>query len=603
MEGEMPFYSYMSQIPVKVRASAFPVRPLLAAALGALAAATPAAAAPAPPLSLAPCKVAGIEREVKCGRFEVYEDRAKAAGRKISLRVVVVPATGPGHEPDPVFVFEGGPGESAVESAPGEAQAGAELNRKRDFVMVDVRGTGDSNGLRCEALRGHKGVLGYMESFLPVDGVRACRQELAGRADLTLYTTTLAVDDVDDVRAALGYDRINIEGGSYGTFAALNYMRRHPEHVRTAVLQGIVPPDTRMPLSFARYAQTALDQVIAACARDTACHAAFPDTAGDVRDVLARLEKHPVDVVVKDSETGKPVTVTLGRSAAAQTIRYMLYVPITAAQISLQAHMAAQGDFSRLAETAYMFGSFVTSMSDGFYLSVTCAEDLPLFTLGAAEEAARGTFLGDFRARVQKAACAEWPQGKTPAGFTDPVRSEAPTLLMSGERDPVTPSSSGDLAARTLPHSKHIVVPGGGHGYDGEKGLECLDRIATAFVERGSEKDLDTSCVAKIEPVPFALRDDRAAEVALTPAELDRFAGVYAGPHGDELTVRREGANLQLATGQGNAVLLTAIGPARFRVEGAPPGFFVEFQSEGAAVTALRMEQGPNDVETLKRKP
>jgi hypothetical protein len=174
---------------------------------------------------------------------------------------------------------------------------------------------------------------------------------------------------------------------------------------------------------------------------------------------------------------------------------------------------------------------------------------------------------------------------------------------MSGERDPVTPASSGDLAAGSLPHSKHIVVPGGGHGYDGEKGLECLDRIAIAFVERGSEKDLDTSCVAGIQPAPFALRDDRAAEVALSPAELDRFAGVYAGANGHELTVRREGANLRLATGEGNAVLLTAIGPARFRIEGAPPGFFLEFLSDGGAVTGLRMEQGPNDVETMKRKP
>ena len=597
----MPFKRYMARPTAKSRASISLVLPLVVTALGRVAAANPAAQGS--PLSLAPCKVPGIEREVRCGRFDVYEDRAKAAGRKVSLRVVVLPATGPAREPDPIFIFEGGPGESAVENASGEAAAGAELNRKRDFVLVDVRGTGESNGLKCEALRGHQGVLGYLESFLPVAGVRACRRELEGRADLTLYTTTLAVDDVDDVRAALGYDRINIEGGSYGTFAALNYMRRHSEHVRTAVLQGIVPPDTRMPLHFARFAQTALDQVIAACAREASCHAAFPDTAGEIRDVLARLEKHPVEVVIKDSETGKPVTVTLGRSAAAQTIRYMLYMSITAAQIPLQAHLAAGGDFSRLAEMAYLFGNLVTSMSDGFYLSVTCAEDLPLFALPDAEEAARGTFLGNFRSRVQKAACAEWPQGRTPAGFTEPVRSDVPTLLMSGERDPVTPASSGDLAARTLPHSKHIVVPGGGHGYDGEKGLECLDRIAAAFVERGSEKDLDTSCVAAIQPVPFALRDDRGAEVALTTAELDRFAGVYAGANGRELTVRREGTSLRLVMGEDRAALLTAIGPARFRVEGAPPGFFVEFQSEGAAVTGLRMEQGPNDIETMKRKP
>ena len=589
---------------MKIRASIFSAAvPLLMASPSITAAAASTPAENAPRLSLTPCKVAGIEREVRCGRFEVYEDRAKHAGRKISLRVVVVPSTGPEHAADPVFIFEGGPGASAVESAAGEAAGGAEGNRKRDIVLVDVRGTGDSNGLQCKALQGREGVLGYLESFLPVEGVRACRKELEPKADLKLYTTALSVDDVDDVRAALGYDRINVQGGSYGTFAALNYMRRHPEHVRTAVLEGIVPPDTRLPLSFARDAQTALDKVIEACGRDSACHAAFPDTAGEIGRLLARLDGHPAEVTVKDSKTGQPLKFELGRSAAAQTIRYMLYLPITAAQIPLQVHLASQGDFARLAESAYFFGNFVTGMSDGFYLSVTCSEDVPLFTPAEAAEAARGTFLGDFRARAQKAACAEWPRGETPAGFTEPVRSETPTLLISGERDPVTPAAWAEKVARTLPHSKSVVVPGGGHGYDGEKNLECLDRIALAFVERGTEKGLDTSCVAGIEPVPFALRDDRAAEVEVPAAELDRFAGTYVGSDGRELVVKRQDANLQVVLGEGDSFILTAIGPARFRIEGAPPGFFIEFQREGDRVAAMQLEQGANDRQTLKRKP
>jgi pimeloyl-ACP methyl ester carboxylesterase len=518
---------------VKIRASILSASAWLLT-VGAWAlpgAATPSSAAQGPPshLALAPCRLPGVKRKVRCGRFEVYEDRARHAGRKISLSVVVLPSIGPGREPDPVFVFEGGPGESAVESAAGEAAGNADINRKRDIVLVDVRGTGDSNGLQCKALQGHEGVLGFLESFLPVEGVRACRRDLEPRADLKLYTTTAAVDDVDDVRAALGYDRVNLQGGSYGTFAALNYMRRHPGHVRTAVLVGVVPPDTRMPLYFARDAQTALDQVIAACARDSSCHTAFPDPAGEMGRLLARLEAQPAEVTIKDPKTGQPLKIVLGRSAAAQTIRYMLYLPITAAQIPLQVHMAAQGDFARLAETAYFWGNLAASMAHGFFLSVTCAEDVPLFTPAGAEDAAKGTFLGDFRARVQKAACAEWPRGETPAGFTQPVRSEAPTLLISGERDPVTPAAWAERAARSLPRSKLLVVPGGGHGFDGEKGVDCLDRLATKFVERGTERDLDTSCVARVQPVPFALRDDRAAEVELPTGDLDRFAGTYAG--------------------------------------------------------------------------
>jgi len=574
--------------------------------LAAVALAAPLSAAPpaAPRISLTPCKVQGIGREVRCGRMEVWEDRARRSGRKIPLRIVVVPATGPERAPDPLFAFAGGPGESAVESAAGAAGGNAEVNRKRDIVLVDVRGTGESNGLQCPSLKGHQGVLGFLESFLPAAGVRECRKLLEPRADLALYTTANAVDDVDDVRAALGYDRINLEGGSYGTFAALVYMRRHPQHVRTAVLESVVPPGTRAPLDFARDAQKALDQVLAACGRDSGCRAAFPDARGEVDRLLTRLAAKPAEVTIEDPKTGEPLEIVFGRSAAAQTIRYMLYLPTMAAQIPLHVHLASQGDYSRLAEGAYFFGNLAASLSDGFFLSVTCAEDVAFYTEAEAQEAARGTFLGDFRARVQKAACAEWPRGVVTADFNAPVRSDAPTLLLSGERDPVTPASDAERAAQCLPHARRVVIPGAGHDYGGEKGAEeCLSRISTALIETGTEKGLDTSCVSAIEPVPFALKDDRMPELKLPEAELDRFVGTYAGPDGREIVVRRRRAALQLVLGEGDESRLAAVSPVRFRVEGAPAGFFVEFQREGDRVVGMQIEEGPAERFTLKKKP
>jgi len=591
-----------------------PHTPKLRAVLGALcvasglagAALAAAASTPPPPsaagLALTPCKLPGLEHEVRCGRFEVFEDRAAAKGRKIGLRVAVLPATGPDRAPDPLFFFEGGPGGSAVADAADLAHKWAAINRKRDIVLIDVRGTGDSNGLQCKALQGHAGVLGFLDSFLPVPGVRACRAELEPRANLALYTTANAVDDVDDVRAALGYDRINISGASYGTFFALNYLRRHGQHVRTAMLDGVVPPNMRMPLYFAKDAQLALDQVLDDCAKDAGCHAAFPEVRAELERVLDRLGKTPAQIEVKDPKTGQPLPVTLSRSAVAQSLRYMLYLPVTAAQIPLQIHLAAQGDLGPIAATAYLFGNMMTDMSDGFYLSVTCAEDLPYYTDAEGEQAARGTYLGDFRSRTQKAACAEWPRGTVPADFAEPVRSDVPTLLLSGERDPVTPAYWADQAARTLPHSIHLVAKGGGHDLGGLKGAECLDQVFTAFLDRGKVEGLDTSCVAKIEPVPFALKDDRVAAVKLAADELDRFAGDYSGSAGMELTVRREGDVLQVLFGPDQARALTPVSPTRFKIEGAPPGFFIEFQVEAGKVTGMVIEQGPNERDVLKRK-
>ena len=583
------------------------LRPALFALLLALPAPLAAARAtdaPAPPrLALEPCHLPGLEREIRCGRFEVFEDRAAARGRKIALRVVVLPSTGAERAADAVFYFEGGPGASAVADAAGLATEWAEINRRRDVVLVDVRGTGESNGLQCKALQGHAGALAALESFLPVAGVRACRQDLEPRANLALYTTEHAVDDVDDVRAALGYDRINVAGGSYGSLFALTYLRRHGEHVRTAMLEGVVPPGARLPLHFARDAQRALDQLLAACARDAACHAAFPDTAGELDRLLARLAAEPATVQVQDPRSGQPVSLALTRNAVVQTIRYMLYMPLTAAQIPLQVHLAAQGDLAPLAATAYLFGAWMTDMSDGYFLSVTCTEDVPFFTLEEAEVEGRGTFLGPMRVQAQKAACAEWPHGRVPAGFAEPVRSEVPTLLLSGERDPVTPAADAVAAARTLPRSLHLIVPGGGHSLEGLKGVECIDRIYHEFLERGRLEGLDTSCVAAIEPLPFVLRDERAAAVALSTAELDRFVGTYVGPEGHELPVRRAGDVLQLFAREGEPFALEPVGPARFRIVGLPAGFFVEFQLAGEKVTGAVLEQGPNAREILTRKP
>lgn len=551
-------------------------------------------------LQLAPCKVPGIEREVRCGTFEVYENRATATGRKIPLRVAVLPATGAARQPDPMIYFNGGPGESAVAAATDLQGEWGAINRSRDILLVDVRGTGLSNGLQCEALRHQAGVLGFLESFLPPDGVRVCRKELETRAELNLYTTALAVDDMDDVRAALGYERVNVGGGSYGSFAALTYLRRHPKHVRTLVIQGIVPPDARLPLHFARDAQDALDAVLAACARDTACHAAFPDPAGDIASILTRLEKEPASVRVEAAD-GQLVEFKLSRNAAAQSLRYMLYLPIAAARIPLQAHLATQGDFSPLAETAYMFGHLMTDISDGFYLSVTCAEDVPYFTADDAARAATGTFLLDFRAKAQQAACAEWPRGEA-GDVNGPLRSAVPVLLISGERDPVTPARDGAHVAAGLTHALHVVVPGGGHGMAGLDAEECLNGIVTQFVEAGGAGGVDIGCVARIPALPFVLADERTPAVDLPPATLERYAGTYAMADGTETVVRHAGNRLEVLLDPGEANALTPVSPTRFKVNGAPPGFFVEFTVQGDVVAGMVLEMGAKKYSLTRKK-
>ena len=459
-------------------------------------------------LTLSPCEVPGIPGKAQCGRYEVFEDRAAGKGRKISLRIVVLPATGTERAPDPIVYIAGGPGSSAVEDAPGIVQLFGKIREHRDLVFLDQRGTGDSHPLNCSFYNpaDPQSYLGY---FFPLEEVRKCREQLEPNANLTLYTTPIAMDDLDEVRAALGYEQLNIFGGSYGTRASLVYMRQHPKHVRTVTLLGVAPTNEFMPQNFAQHMERALQGVVAECAADQSCNQAFPNLRAETKTVLEQLIRGPVEVEVKypSRDSGNPVKVKLSRNLAVEAIRYMLYNPGQASRVPLFLHLAAEGNFAPLAQAALFYRrELVGSGSNGLYLSITCAEDLPWIKPGEGERLAANTFLGDYRLQQQREACALWPRATIPSDYSHPVRSTAPVLILTGEWDPVTPPSNAEAVARSLPNSLHVVVPHGAHGFGGLEGIDCIVRFNTEFVERGTVKGLDTSCVKNVRRKGFPVK-------------------------------------------------------------------------------------------------
>jgi pimeloyl-ACP methyl ester carboxylesterase len=565
--------------------------------LASLAALPLCAAQPAPKIELKPCGgVAGLPPEARCGTYEIWENRAAQSGRKIPLRVAVIPALGPDRLPDALTFFNGGPGESNVGGAPEVLDLFKALRKNRDILLVDFRGTGESGGLFCPEMQGSAGAQSLLDSYYPPEKVKACAERLAKTADFNQYTNDTSVDDVEEVRAALGYPKLDIYGGSGGSRTALVYLRRHPGSVRTATIAGVAPPDERGPFAMARHAQRALDGLIAECAADAACHAAFPRFRDEVAAVLQRTAKEPVVVPVIDGETGKPIEVRLTRNGVAQTLRYMLYRPLAASILPLCIHLAAQGDWQRLAETAAHFasGRDFGTLADGYYLSLTCSEDVPFIREDEIPAAVQGTFLGDFRIRKQQAACAAWPVHPVDRKFLDPVVSGVPTLLLSGERDPVTPPVSAERAARTLKNSLAVVVPDGGHGYFGVEGaMECVDSLMTRFIEAGTVKGLDASCLARTKRPEFALKWD--PDVELPADQLARLAGTYKERgSGRELRIETVGNRLQLLQGEDPPTVLVATAPLRFRIEGMGPGTSVDFQITDGA-TAVTLPWAPSE--------
>jgi pimeloyl-ACP methyl ester carboxylesterase len=540
----------------------------------------------------------------RCATFEVPENRARPDSRTIQLKVVVLPALEPPAARDAIVLLGGGPGEAVTRGAGFAAAFMAPLRTKRDIVLVDQRGTGGSSPLECDLYGDPAALQAWLGDFFPTSVVRRCRQALAAQADLGAYTTAAFADDLDALREALGYEQLDLVGGSYGTRAALVYMRRHASRARVAVLHGAAPPDDFLPLELPRATQQALDGVLAECAADAACRAAFPDPAGELKALLERAEREPLAAMVLSARTGKPERVTLSRDVIAEAVRYMLYNPGPARKIPAFVHAAAQGDLVPIAEQAlFTRRNIVNSGGNGLYLAVTCAEDVPHIDPARAQQAAAGTFVGDYRYRMQKAACAEWVRGDVPADFAAPVRAPVPSLVISGAHDPATPLAWGEATASRLPRSLHVVVPHAAHDYRGLPGAEaCLDGLIKSLIERGSERELDASCVAKVGRLPFALTVPDTKLVTLPAEDLRRYTGRYRSMEPPlELEIRLEDGRLLLSLPGQPAELLAPVSPTRFRIVGAPLGMAIEFVLEGGRVLGGALDEGAGPSLRLER--
>ncbi|MBA3532104.1 MAG: alpha/beta hydrolase, partial [Ardenticatenales bacterium] len=272
--------------------------------------------------------------------------------------------------------------------------------------------------------------------------------------------------------------------------------------VRAVILDGVAPPDLVLGQNVARDAQHALDLIWERCAQDTACHAAFPEIREEWVALLAALDEAPVEVNVAHPVTGEKLSFPFTREALATTVRLHTYTPETVALLPLLIHTAqSTGNLEPLAAHALLLTEDLSnSISNAMNISVLCAEDVPFFVPEEIKTANEGSYLGDLQTRQLLSTCALWPRGEIPPTFKEPVSSEVPTLLLSGEADPVTPPEYGEHAAQTLPNSLHLIAPGQGHNviYRG-----CIPRLAEEFIVAGTVEGLKSDCVAQIAPMPF----------------------------------------------------------------------------------------------------
>jgi pimeloyl-ACP methyl ester carboxylesterase len=441
-----------------------------------------------------------MEPEVRaeCGFITVLEDRSDPDGRTIDLNVMILPAEKP-QGAAPLFLLAGGPGLGATQLVGLALGPYAAVREIRDIVLVDQRGTGKSNPLRCadnvsqdpQALFGH---------LFDPQRLAACRDEIVQRADPTLYGTLHVVADLEEVRQALGVDKVVLWGGSGGTRTALMWLREAPEHIEAVAIDGVSPPAMRAPSGYARGSQDALDKVFEDCAAQEDCRAAFPQLQRDFDHLLQRFDEGPVRTHVT-REDGTQVEVTMQRGDFGYAVRGMLYRSDAIRKLPQWIHEAAIRDDVHVFAQHYWERqvALLPLVSMGVHLSVFGTEDIPFIEPDEFDALTRGTFLGTYILQQYLAADAAWQgRGTLPADFHDPVRSDVPVLLLSGWYDPSTPPSLAEEVARTLSNSRHIVVRNEAHG----AGFGCARQAVITFLRQASLEDLGEVC-EDVGPIRF----------------------------------------------------------------------------------------------------
>jgi pimeloyl-ACP methyl ester carboxylesterase len=444
-----------------------------------------AAALAAPAFAEKPCATPElVKAAARCGTVTVPENRDQSAGRRIGLNIVILPAVGPATL-TPLYDIEGGPGLPTTIHADFYLNFGGGYRQGRDIVLLDQRGTGGSNGLMCPELSAADDPFAPM---FPPEQVAECRASLEPQADLTRYGTAEAVTDLDDVRRALGHRHIDLFALSYGTTVALRYLATYPGKVRAAVLVGAAPATTMPPRAHAQVGDKMLRAIFVDCAADPACGAAYPNIAGDLAKAVA----------LRQGKSDPTPEIFL------EKLRASAYSAAGARSLPYVIRQAASGDLSPFKGASA--SPLASLYADGMFLSVTCTESYPLMDYDKAAAEARATMFGDYRLRRQLDACKAWPAGKVARDHLEPVRSDAAVLLVAGDRDPVTPPEWAHEVARTLPHSRVVVIPALGHTLDGLSGVDtCLDPLLIRFYTTADARTLDTSCIATMQPPPFKL--------------------------------------------------------------------------------------------------
>ena len=469
---------------------------------------------------------------VQCGFVVVPEDHGDPAGPTLRLAVVVIEDESDGHQPDPVILLSGGPGEKTVASARELAPVLTPIHPNRDLILFDQRGVGLSEpALECPE---------YLEALFDLldeadpnadrratfEALMACRDRLVSEGhNLSAYNTTQNAADVDAIRVALGYDQINLYGGSYGSLLAQAVMRDHPQGIRSTVINSVLPLETSFLVEASTTTAQAVLDLLDACAADEACNSAYPDLQDTLFEIIDQLNAEPVPITVTNPLDGQSYEAVLTGDAVLGNLVTFLYITRIIPVLPQAIHDVHNGDYELMTQLSSTRLALLDASSRGMMVSVLCSDDLVGRTAEDLLEvrAALPSQLigsGDPEVVVEYGIfgiCENWPVEQADPSFKEPLVSDIPTLVLEGEFDPVTPPEYGQLVASYLSDSYYFELPGIGH--DILVASECARSIAGHFIGDPSGAPA-AACVAGMTGVAFDLPGEAEA-VVLEPVTFE----------------------------------------------------------------------------------
>lgn len=434
------------------------------------------------------CHLGELRTQVKCGKLSVPENYQAPDKTKLSINFAVLPAIDNSEYKTPLMFLAGGPGQSAVELATSLNSIFYDVRKTRDIILIDQRGTGKSGALTCD-LSAMNNVYSVPSQIISPQEVKTCVSQFKG--DIRQFNTENAIRDFDAVRAALGHNKVNIYGGSYGTRAGLTYMRMFPDSIDTATLDSVAPIEVPVGL-FGQSGARSFNLLLENCKNDINCQQAFPNLAEEFKTVKARLAEKPVTLKIQHPRLGTPTDFVIDLDKFTGNIRFQLYSMNGHSMVPLVIHQAFLGNYLPL-QGLMARNEGEDLVYTGLLFNIVCNEDIPRLTANDFIADADNEFDGDSSQKAWQMVCPYFPQFTPSSAFNSPVVSDIPTLVLSGNLDPVTPPSNGDYLAKHLSNSHHIVVDDASHTVAMST---CANKIINEFLSVKNPTELDESCLA-----------------------------------------------------------------------------------------------------------